>query len=110
MVATIGLETVATLYSKDVAQAATAWVAIGAIQNGLGGGVEIVGGIWVLLISAASLQSAFPKTLSYFGFIVGLAGVLTLVPSLGELGAVFGLGQIGWFVWIGIFLLRRVDS
>ena len=54
MVASVGLEAVAAVHSKDVAQAASAWVVIGAVQNGLGGGVEIVGGIWVLLISAAS--------------------------------------------------------
>lgn len=44
MVASVGLEAVATLHAKDVAQAVTAWVAIAAIQDGLGGGVEIVGG------------------------------------------------------------------
>jgi len=111
MVASIGLEAVAVIHSKDVAQAATAWIAIGAVQNGLGGGVEIVGGIWVLLISAASFRSgALPKALSYLGLIVGIAGTLTLLPSLAELGVVFGLGQIVWFVWIGTFMLRRVHS
>ncbi len=111
MVASVGLEAVATLHSKDVAQAASAWVVIGAVQNGLGGGVEIVGGIWVLLISAASFQSrALPRTLGYLGILVGVAGVLTVVPPLGELGAVFGLGQILWFAWIGSFMLRRSDG
>ena len=111
MVASIGLDTVALLHSKDVAQAATAWVAIGVVQNGLGGGVELVGGIWVLLISAASLHSRdFPRALSYVGVIVGMAGILTVVPSLGELAAAFGLGQILWFAWIGILMPRRAHS
>lgn len=111
MVAVIGLDAVATLYAKDAAQATTAWVAIGAVQNGLGGGVEIAGGLWVLLISAASLQSrALPKALSYLALIVGAAGVFTLIPPLGALGAFFGLGQIVWFVWIGAFMLRRAES
>jgi prepilin signal peptidase PulO-like enzyme (type II secretory pathway) len=83
------------------------WTAIGAIQDGLGGGVEIVGGVWVLLISIASLRSsALPDALSYLGSIVGAAGILTVVPSLAELGAVFGLGQIIWFAWLGIIMLR----
>lgn len=111
MVVNVGLETVATLHSQDVAQAATAWAAIAAVQEGLGGGVEIVGGLWVLMISAASVQSmAFPRPLANLGFVVGTAGILTLVPSLGALGAVFGLGQILWFAWIGVDLLRRVDA
>lgn len=44
----------------------------------------------------------------FFGVVlVGVAGVLTVVPPLGELGAVFGRGQILWFAWIGSFMLRR---
>ena len=111
MVASVGLEAVATLHSQDVAQAVTAWAAIAAIQDGLGGGVEIVGGLWVLMISAASFHSgALPRPLAYLGFVVGTAGVVTVVPSLGELGAVFGLGQILWFAWIGVYVLRRDDA
>lgn len=111
MVASVGLEATDVLHAKDAAQAASAWVAIGAVQNGLGGGVEIVGGLWVLLISSAALRSGtFPKALNYIGMLVGVAGLLTIVPSLGFLGAVFGLGQILWFVWIGISMLRRAHS
>ncbi len=111
MVASVGLEVVAKLHSQDVAQATPAWVVVGAIQDGLGGGVEIVGGLWVLLISAASLRSsALPRFLSYFGVVVGMAGVLTIAPPLSELGAVFGLGQIFWFAWIGVLMLRQDDT
>ncbi len=107
MVGSVGLEAVAALHSQDAAQAASVWSAIGAVQDGLGGGVEIVGGVWVLLISAASLRSsALPRALTYLGFVVGVAGILTVVPSLGELGAVFGIGQILWFAWLGIIMLR----
>ena len=108
MVASVGLETAAALHGKDVAQAVSAWVAISAVQDGLGGGVEIVGGLWVLLISVAALRSiVFPKPLNSIGIVVGIAGLLTIVPPLGDLGAVFGLGQILWFVWIGLCMLRR---
>jgi prepilin signal peptidase PulO-like enzyme (type II secretory pathway) len=96
--------------SQDVAQAVSAWAVIGAVQDGLGGGVEIVGGWWVLLISAAALRAnALPRSLSYLGVVVGMAGILTVAPPLGELGAVFGLGQILWFSWIGVLMLRRDD-
>ena len=111
MVASVGLETVAKLQAQDVAQAVSAWVVIGAVQDGLGGGVEIVGGLWVLLISAVALRSgALPKLLGYLGVVVGMAGVVTVAPPLGEFGAVFGLGQILWFSWIGVLMLRRDDA
>jgi hypothetical protein len=111
MVASVGLETVAAIHARDAAQATSTWVVIDAIQNGLGGGVELVGGVWVLLISAASFQSsAFPKGLGYLGIVVGLAGVLTVVPMLKDLAMVFGISQILWFAWIGIAMLRRIHS
>ena len=111
MVASVGLEAVAATYSRDVAQATSTWVVIDTIQNGLGGGVEIIGGVWVLLISAASLRCAvFPKALGYVGILVGLAGVLTVVPMLKDLAAVFGISQILWFAWTGIIMLRRDHS
>ncbi len=108
MVASVGLEAVAAIHLRDIAQATSTWVAISAVQNGLGGGVEIVGGVWVLLISAAAFQSAaFPKVLGYLGFVVGISGVLTVIPMLKDLAILFGVSQILWFTWVGIVLLRR---
>jgi hypothetical protein len=107
MVGSVGLEVVAELHTQDAAQAASVWSAIGAIQERLGGGVEIVGGVWVVLITVASLRSrVLPRALSYLGLFVGAAGVLTVVPALGGLGALFGLGQIAWFAWLGVIMLR----
>ena len=78
-----------------------------AIQEGIGGGVELAGGLWVLLISWSALrQAAFPRWLNYLGIAVGVAGVLTVIPALKELGALFGLGQIVWFAWLGTVMLR----
>jgi hypothetical protein len=108
MVASVGLEAVSAIYAKDVAQAASTWLVIGAIQNGLGGGVEVVGGIWVVLISAAALRSvALPKFLVYLGVVVGVSGILTVVPMLKDMAIVFGISQIVWFAWVGIVMLRR---
>ncbi|MGL4476001.1 MAG: hypothetical protein ACRCT7_16330 [Shewanella sp.] len=107
MITSIGLDTVAKLYVMDVEQAVALWAAIGVVQQGLGGGVEIVGGLWVLLISVAVLRScALPRLLGYLGMVVGVAGILTLAPPLSDLGVIFGLGQIVWFSWIGILMLR----
>lgn len=109
MVANVGLEVVADTYSLSVDQAVEAWSIIGAVQDGLGGGVELVGGMWVLLLSLAARSDAdvFPKALVYLGLFVGTAGILTIVPMLAGLGAVFGLSQIAWFIFIGVILLRQ---
>lgn len=112
MVANVGLDMVADTYSRSVSQAVEAWSVIGTVQEGLGGGVELVGGMWVLLLSLAARRGAdvFPKVVVYLGLFVGTAGILTIVPVLGGLGAVFGLSQIVWFVFIGVILLRRKDA
>lgn len=112
MIFIIGMETVVDLYGQDPAQAATVWSAIDPVFEGLGGGVELVGSLWVLLVSWAALQTGgLPRVLNYFGLVIGVAGIITVVPTLGELGAmVFGLGQIVWFVWLGIDMLRRSSS
>ena len=77
------------------------------VTNGIGGGNEIVGGLWMLLISWVALQlGGFPKALNYLGVVVGVAGILSALPGLGDVGLIFGLVQIVWFIWLGIVLLR----
>lgn len=107
MVANIGASVVVDLYGKDPAQAASVWLALNFVVNGLGGGNEIVGGLWVLLVSWAGLRAgALPRALNYLGIVVSVAGLVTVVPALREVGAIFGLGSIVWFVWLGIVMLR----
>lgn len=111
MIANIGMSTVVGLYSKDPEQAASLWLAIGTIQEGMGGGNEIVGGLWVLLISWAAIRTGWhPAALNYLGVVIGLAGILTVVPTFDILMDVFGLGQIVWFAWLGIVMLRGSPS
>ena len=107
-----GMQNVVDLYGKDPAQAATVWLAIDSVFEGLGGGNEIVGGIWTLLVSWAALRAGeLPRALNYLGVVIGVAGILSAVPALGELGgAIFGLGQIVWFIWLGIVMLRSSPS
>lgn len=112
MIYIVGMETVVALQATNPEQAATVWLAIGSIFNGLGGGVEVVGGIWVLLLSVAGLRSGrLPRALNYLGFIVGAAGVVSVVPALSEISAsIFGLTQIVWFTWLGIAMLRSGET
>jgi len=108
MIFVIGLDTVAVLHGDDPAQAALTWRVIEAVGTALGGGVEIVGGLWLLLVSWAALRSGgLPRALNIIGLVAGVAGLLTLAPPLDILGALFGLGQLVWFVWLGTFMLRH---
>lgn len=99
---------IAELYSRDPAQAITIWPALTAVESALGGGIELPGGLWALLVSFAALRTgALPKALNFLGVVIGVAGILMLVPALVEPGsAVFGLGFILWFAWAGIVLVR----
>ena len=111
MIFLVGLDTVVELYDKDPAQAVSAWLAVGIVFEGLGGGIETVGGLWTLLISWAALRSGeFPRVLNYLGMVVGVAGIVTIIPALEDLTLVFGLGQIPWFVWLGSILLRSKQN
>lgn len=113
MVSNIGMATVVDLHGEDPEQAATIWLAIDSVANGLGGaGGEILGGTWMLLVSWAAMRAGeFPKALNYIGVVIGVAGLISVVPVLGELrGLIFGLGQIVWFVWLGIVMLRTSPS
>ena len=111
MIANIGIATVSDLLETDSPQAAAVWSAIDAVQDGLGGGNEIVGGLWTLLVSYAALRQAlFPRALAVLGLVVGVAGIVTVVPELEDAGAVFGLGLIVWFAWLGVFTLRKAQA
>ncbi|HEX6034936.1 MAG TPA: DUF4386 family protein, partial [Anaerolineales bacterium] len=108
MVANAGLATIVPLFAKDPAQAALTWQGIEAVANGSGNqNGEILGGLWVLLVSLAALQTDdLPKGLNILGLLVGMVGIITIIPVLTDLTGIFGLGQIIWFVWLGIVLLR----
>jgi len=113
MVANAGIAPVVALYAKDPAQAALNWQGIETVANGLGNGNgEILGGLWVLLVSLAALRTGrLPKGVNILGLGVGLVGIQSLIPGLtGLMTGVFGLTQILWFIWLGIVLLQNYQS
>ena len=87
------------------------------VVDALGGGIELLGAVWVLLISYMGIKAnTFAKTLHVLGIAVGLAGILTLFSGLSFLSgnmvfeastAIFGLGQIVWFIALGISMIRK---
>lgn len=112
MVFNAGIAPVVALYDQDPAQAASVWLGIETVSNGLSSGNgEILGGLWTLLVSWAGLRAGgLPKVLNYLGLVVGAVGLLSAAPVLKDLMAIFGMSQIVWFVWLGIVLLRRSPS
>jgi len=113
IISNYGMGVVIDLYRTDPAQAATVWLAISSVADGLSGGSgEIIGGPWVLLVSWAALRTGeFPKALNYFGVVLGMAGILSTIPALFmTLVLVFGIGKIVWLIWLGIVMLRNRTS
>nr|WP_252728746.1 hypothetical protein [Aliiglaciecola lipolytica] len=110
MIANVGLGAVIDLSVKNPEQAMTLWVVINTVVEGLGGGNEVVGGLWVLLLSIAGLKTGdLPKLLNCFGLFIGTVGILTIYPAE-VLTEIFGLSQILWFSWLGVAMLMRSNS
>jgi hypothetical protein len=103
-----GMAAVVDLNGADPAQAVSAWQAIEPVAQGLGGsGGELLGALWVLLVSVAALRTGgLSRVLSWLGVAIGAAGVLSVVPVLQDLKYGFGLLLIVWFVWLGVVMLR----
>jgi len=62
----------------------------------------------MLLISIAALKThRLPKTLNILGLVIAALGILSVVPLFKDFAIGFGLGQIVWFIWLGIQMLRN---
>jgi hypothetical protein len=110
MIANVGLGAVINLSASNAEQAMSLWIVVNTIVEGLGGGNEVVGGLWVLLLSIASLKiNELPKLLNYLGLFIGSVGIFTIYPA-DILTEVFGLGQIIWFSWLGVAMLSSRQS
>jgi hypothetical protein len=108
MIHNVGMQNVVDLYGTDPTQAGTVWLTIDSVLGGLAGSNEVLGGIWILLLSWAALRTGeFSRILNYLGVVIGIAGILSIVPALAEIFIyIFALGQIVWFIWLGISMLR----
>jgi hypothetical protein len=108
MIFTYGMTTIVELAAKDGAQAVVAWRAIEPIALGLGGaGGEVLGALWVLLVSAVGFRGGvLSKGLALLGAVVGVFGLVSVVPSLNDAAMGFGLLQIVWLAWMGVTMLK----
>lgn len=100
---------VAELYAQNPTHAAEAWVILEAVENGIVSGNEVVGSLWVLVVSLTAWRTGLlGRALSALGVILSLAGLLTVIPSLFDpMITVFGPAMIVWSAWVGLALLQR---
>lgn len=108
LVTNANMELVVTLARIDIEQAVTTWLAVDAVTTGLGGGNgEVLGGFWMLLVSAVAWRArALPRIVCTLGVGAGIMGMASALPGLAVLIGVFALGQLVWFVGLGMALLR----
>lgn len=109
MIGNVAVERAAHIYPSDPQRAAEFWEVLHAVELGLGGGNEIAGGVWILLVSLGAMFGRSLGTLTIgLGLLTGAGGLTTLIPILGDVaGAVFGLGAIAWFIVIGLSLILK---
>ncbi len=109
MLANIGLSHAISLMELSTDKAFDMWRIISVLVESLGGGNELVGGLWVLLLSIAALKAReFSKGLNYLGLLVGISGIATVYPDE-VFTEIFGISQIIWFVWLGISMFGQSD-
>lgn len=110
MSALLGLEQMFRLAETQPAAALAFFHVLALLSSTFGGGIELVGGLWVLLLSMASLQQQpAQKALHLLGLLVGMLGVATILHTVPYLKEGFGLTQLVWLLWSGAMLLRRAQ-
>lgn len=107
MIATIGMSHAVSLTAVSNEEGHRLWGVVSMLVESLGGGNELVGGVWVLLTSITALkQRMFGNIVNYTGCFVGLAGIATIYPAE-VFTEIFGITQIIWFIAIGVSLIKR---
>jgi len=109
MISNAAIAPISAMYAIDPAQAAISWEMIETIALGMAGtSGELLGGLWMLLISWTALQAKeFSKGLNVLGVVIGAVGIISVLPGLNNLASIFGMLQLIWFVWVGIVMLRK---
>lgn len=112
MTAIVGGHMVTQIAAGSPDQAASLWLAMHMVVTGMGGGIELVGALWVGLVSLAALRTGtLPGWLSWLGIVAGVAGVVsTGVVGVEAVGAVFGLALIAWYIGTGLVMIRADRS
>ncbi|EAQ97960.2 Domain protein of unknown function [Congregibacter litoralis] len=110
MIYVTGLQHVVGLLPDSSEAAFHLWRVVSMLGDSLGGGNELVGGLWVAGVSLLGLKyGVLPRALNSLGCLVGAFGLATTLP-LDMFTDMFGLSQIVWFLWLGLSLLRMREA
>lgn len=105
----IGIENISSIHMTENNKLII-WKTLEILQEALGGGIELIGGIWVFLIGLnAYLNKKFSAIFNVFSMFLGCIGIITVIPGLFGFGGVFGLLQIIWFITLG-FLFHKENN
>jgi hypothetical protein len=109
MIANGSIEPITRLFSDNPDQAIYLWQMLDIVSLSIGNGNgEILGGLMTLGFGIAMLKDKnFFRGLGVFGIIVGAVGIVSLIPALVDLAAVFGILQLVWFVLTGFSSIRK---
>ena len=82
-----------------VSELASAWQAIDIVSNALGGGNELIGGVFTGLVSLALYKAHYSSlATSILGALVFIGGIVSALPYLADVGiGIFVISQILWF-------------
>lgn len=108
MTAIVGADMVATLSGSDPGLASSLLLSLQMVTEGMGGGIELVGGLWLLLVSVAAARAGLlPRWLNVLGIVAGAAGLASTALAVGDAAiAVFVTAAVTWYVGVGTALLR----
>lgn len=75
------------------------WQAIDIVSNALGGGNELMGGVFTGLVSLAMYKARYSSVAtSVLGGLVFIGGIVSALPYITEVGiGIFVISQISWF-------------
>lgn len=102
LLAVVALAGLPEIYRTAPSDAARHWHIATSLIEGIGGGTELLGALWVLGVASGQPLSQPQKALAV---VIGTAGLLTLHPAFAEVGgAVFGIGFMVLFLWMAVAL------
>ena len=101
-------ELIASLSTTNPAAAEVIYYARVLLIESLGGGIEFIGGVWMLILGAVSWRNGLlSKALTIFTLVKAAIGILTLFCADSILRDLFGITGIIWFIWMGIAMIKK---